>query len=105
MITHLSRRSVAVVLGVLAMTAGLAACSSNDSGAPSTTPAGSASGTTTVENPLADAKSAVVEFFEAKAVNDYDTALSRLVRRGRPHRAAGPRTSTASRPPVTRPTR
>ena len=75
---------------IMAASAGLAlafaatACNrSSDQGSATTTsgagrpPAAAGSGTTAPADPLADAKTAVVEFFEAKAVNDYDKALGR----------------------------
>jgi hypothetical protein len=66
------RALVAVVLGSFAL---VAACSSNEPAAPPSTGAGTTQGTG-ITDPLADAKSVSVVFFEAKAVNDYDRALA-----------------------------
>ena len=64
-------------IGLAAMVLAVSACSSESTpSAPPATTQGTTAGTT-AENPLADAKSAVVDFFEAKAVNDYDKALAR----------------------------
>lgn len=65
---------------VATLVAAVGCSGSNDNqqtSTPSTAGPGTTSTATTGGDELADAKTAVVEFFEAKAVNDYDKALSR----------------------------
>jgi hypothetical protein len=74
-IATLARLSRLSLLGVASVGLVLVSCSKNNE-SPSTSPTTASPGTTSAGNPLADAKTAAVAFFEAKAVNDYDQALA-----------------------------